>query len=913
VDRIVICPSLTDPLHLDADDRVLYRSSGEVIPLPAKSLDVLVVLVERAGQVVSRETLRQRVWDDAFVEEANITKNISLLRSTLREHLDGTDAIKTLSKRGYQFTAPVALESALLVAESLPLLPTETADALPLYSTPSHSKIWLTLTALVVIAIAVGAVMEHLRSRPAPRMEANIRPSVAVLELKNLSAESSNDWLGTALEESLGADLARSNGVRLVSPERTAQVEQDMKIGQRSAYDTQTVQALGRSLNCDLALVGFYLPLGDQFRIDLQLRNTGTGAVVGSFTQTTSKEQLLHTIAEAGSSLRHDLNLPPLTAVQSSGLPEQDGLRDYAEGLRLIRTGHPAEAQPLLSKAVLASPESPLAHSALAAVWTALGFEERAAVEARFALDHSAGLPNEQRLDLQAKAFRILHDWPDAIKTYTTLRKQYPDNYDYTLGLSAALEGSGKPGPALELLRDLVAHSKAAANDLRVLHAETNQASTLADWRSLLIYTGQEQHLAREEHSEYYESDAVTFEGSAWSELGDNTHAAADYHEAERMCSEAGDEIGLGWVLNMDAWLQIQNADPSAGDTLQRALKIATQTGNRALVMQVLDGLANNSFYQQDFAGARKYNLQELDIAQQTHTVNRAADAELNLSVIAGVFGQLQQQMDYARQALTITVQMNDPDSTSAALRHIADAEMKFGDINAARSDFQKSLDAAKSVSEALQIVDTLQQLANLEMMAGNLELAQHLVDQAAALHIDSKPELNDLLLTTAELRIEEGHPEAADGIITPLATGYSTIDPAAESYRLLAESALLRGDLPLARADINKALALDRKSPDTIDNLIPGSLLAARIDAASGSPAKAYAELPALLRSSQKIKDMPLELEIRLYQGEFEAQMGRKAQAASTLHAVEAEATQHGFGLFAKKAQEALTAGQSI
>jgi Tfp pilus assembly protein PilF len=355
----------------------------------------------------------------------------------------------------------------------------------------------------------------------------------------------------------------------------------------------------------------------------------------------------------------------------SSGLPQQDGLREYAEGLQLIRTGHPDQAQPLLSKAVLASPESPLSHSALAAAWYALGFEDRAGAEAKFALDHSGALPNEERLTLQAKAYRILRDWPHSIATYTALRRQYP----------------GKPRDGLELLRDLVAHSKAAANDIRVLHAEVNQTSGLAEWRAMLVYTGQELRLARAENSEYYESDALSFEGFAWLSLGDSAHARADYAEAERICTESHDEAGLALVLNLEAMLQIQDSDPAATATLHHALELAEHMGSRKLVLQVLNNLGNNCYYQQDYACARRYYLQMMDVGQQTHSVNRVADAELNLSVIAGIFGKFEQQIDYANQALVIAHQMNDLESTSSALSHIASAECALGNLKRVGAD----------------------------------------------------------------------------------------------------------------------------------------------------------------------------------------------------------------------------------
>src|ERR1700735_4228598 len=97
---------LLGPLQLDAGQRVLYRD-GEIIALSPKSFDILLVLVENAGQVVSREAIRQQGWQDAFIEDANLTNNISQLRNVLRQQL-GSDPIRTLSKLGYQFVAPVA-------------------------------------------------------------------------------------------------------------------------------------------------------------------------------------------------------------------------------------------------------------------------------------------------------------------------------------------------------------------------------------------------------------------------------------------------------------------------------------------------------------------------------------------------------------------------------------------------------------------------------------------------------------------------------------------------------------------------------------------------------------------------------------------------------------------------------------
>ena len=68
---------------------------------------MLLVLIERRGQIVSKDELMARVWPDTFVEESNLSQNIYTLRKVLGQTEDGQDFIKTIPKRGYRFVADV--------------------------------------------------------------------------------------------------------------------------------------------------------------------------------------------------------------------------------------------------------------------------------------------------------------------------------------------------------------------------------------------------------------------------------------------------------------------------------------------------------------------------------------------------------------------------------------------------------------------------------------------------------------------------------------------------------------------------------------------------------------------------------------------------------------------------------------
>ena len=80
---------------------------GQVVPLTPKVFETLLVLVQNSGHVVDKTELYKRVWQDAFVEETNLTKNISILRKILSEGDGDRTFIETVPKRGYRFVVPV--------------------------------------------------------------------------------------------------------------------------------------------------------------------------------------------------------------------------------------------------------------------------------------------------------------------------------------------------------------------------------------------------------------------------------------------------------------------------------------------------------------------------------------------------------------------------------------------------------------------------------------------------------------------------------------------------------------------------------------------------------------------------------------------------------------------------------------
>src|SRR6266436_4286257 len=119
------------PFRFDLEERTLLRD-GRFIPLQPKITETLFVLLQNAGHLVDKEQFLRSVWPDAFVEEANLNRNIFVLRKILGQWNGGREYIETVPKRGYRFVAPV---------ETLPASQHETTGTIrPSFSVPIEPR-----------------------------------------------------------------------------------------------------------------------------------------------------------------------------------------------------------------------------------------------------------------------------------------------------------------------------------------------------------------------------------------------------------------------------------------------------------------------------------------------------------------------------------------------------------------------------------------------------------------------------------------------------------------------------------------------------------------------------------------------------------------------------------------------------
>lgn len=168
---------------MDPSERLLL-CKGEAVPLTPKVFDTLLVLVENAGSLVTKEEFMRRVWADAFVEDAVLTQNISQLRKVLSE-----GGIETVPKKGYRFLKAVEVievdgeiqcDGAGIRKEGSPAGPAAQVAELPHSASQLRAIVLLALGLVGVIGLV--AMLVSYSSRDAPRVLGSAtlteRPSV---------------------------------------------------------------------------------------------------------------------------------------------------------------------------------------------------------------------------------------------------------------------------------------------------------------------------------------------------------------------------------------------------------------------------------------------------------------------------------------------------------------------------------------------------------------------------------------------------------------------------------------------------------------------------------------------------------------------------------------------------------------
>ena len=240
----------------EADLRAgVLHKKGMRIKLQEQPFRILAMLLERPGDVVSREELRQKLWPkDVFVDfDHSVNKAVNKLREALGDTSDSPRFIETLPRRGYRFIAPV-------VASSSPEGPTVTNSSA---ARSERRRNYYVLAAVVVmlLGMVVGGLTLFRAQRNQPA------DSLAVLPLSNGSAEPNLEYLGDGITESIINNLSKLSGLRVMARSTVFHYK---------GKDADP-RVVGRELNVRAVLTGRVVRIGDNLVISAELTNVSDG------------------------------------------------------------------------------------------------------------------------------------------------------------------------------------------------------------------------------------------------------------------------------------------------------------------------------------------------------------------------------------------------------------------------------------------------------------------------------------------------------------------------------------------------------------------------------------------------------------------------------------------------------------
>jgi DNA-binding winged helix-turn-helix (wHTH) protein/TolB-like protein len=296
------------PFRLEPAEHRLTRD-GSPVALAPKAFELLVFLVQNQGRLVTKDQIMQAVWPGSFVEEANLTVSISVLRKALGEKDSDLRYIETVPKKGYRFTASVkevrtpaadvgkadgeiseerevsALQrsapgSAAGSALAMARLPEEekqgwsrTGDgpavASPEIARPAGRR-WILIAGAVLACILMAAGYLAYRKRSSSMHAVAVQRSLAILPLRNLSQNPNDDFLGFSLADAVITNLGPVSSLT-VRP--SSAIEK---------YKGQTIDLpkVAAELNVDTLLAGTFIHDGDDLRITYQLIDVKTEKII---------------------------------------------------------------------------------------------------------------------------------------------------------------------------------------------------------------------------------------------------------------------------------------------------------------------------------------------------------------------------------------------------------------------------------------------------------------------------------------------------------------------------------------------------------------------------------------------------------------------------------------------------------
>lgn len=915
---------------LQPRERRLSRGS-ESIPLTPKALDTLLLLVGRAGHVISKDELMSALWPGRFVTEANLTKHIWALRKALGESEEGDRYIETVSKTGYRFVAPVTCtNSAASDRAKTPALPPVTEPqpymaAQAAHAAPGGVKHWVPYALVVVLILiaTVGALLVWMQWRGRPGMPDRSvgegGATVAIVDFNNLSRNPKDVWVGPAFGEMLGTDLSLAGRMHTMPDELVRPARADLPTPGAGGYAASSLALLRQRLGTDYVVSGSYLVFGTgenpPLRLDLALQDARSGATIATLSRTGTVADLPSLITVAGAELRKEMGVgvqakEELKLAANAHPPTADVMRRMGFALDALRRYDPARARDELLQAIAQAPAYAPAYALLAKAWANLGYQQKARAAAEQAAAHSGDLPASMRLQIEIQRDEARFDWPHAVADLRRLVLIQHDDPEARLDLIDALLAAGKRAEAGDTLATLRSSDSSIRDDPRLELVAARIAAAQDDVKGQIAHASRALNLARARNAPGLMGDAERQLGSSQSYNKNRKQAAellqralADYRRVGNPSGEAAVHRDIGNVY-------LENQPQRAREEYQRSLALYQSIGDQEGIASAYSDLAIMlwSAGDRDGSEAAVRNILQIrrtigDIAGQAWALAALAIEESDEAASDPVISDL-------RQAAALDASIGAHGHRGFSLFSLSDIFRLRGALSDAQATCAEAQAEYARMNDPVHRSDADFECALIARDRGDLRAAEIGLRRAheAASRQGSSMGLGDADLELAQIRIGKAEWQSAIKYVDSANTEYAqgdltTGETVAFSLAALCDAALGKSterDAAIARARMLRNRITEKQEVITAD------IALAEVRGEMGQTEEAVSQLGDIADDARKRQWEAPALEADLAAMHVLARGGQIVRANALRTSITATAHRLGFGWVLQRLQRA-------
>lgn len=266
-----------EDFQIDSSRKLLLRlPAGEAVALTRKAFQVLLLLVENRGKLVTKDDLMARVWQDSFVEEANLTQTISVLRKILGENPNQHRFIVTETGKGYRFVAQVRESSGCELSNQTDFEKksiVESSKETKANQKSNYRKTYsFAFAGILTVCLMTGVYYfwkkpEAQISQPSSAKEVK---AIAVLPFRSIEPDKENQLLGIGMADAVITKLSHVKSI----------VVRQTKSVMRYAETTPEAIKVGREINVDAVLEGNIQKADGRIRVSVRLFRVSDGALL---------------------------------------------------------------------------------------------------------------------------------------------------------------------------------------------------------------------------------------------------------------------------------------------------------------------------------------------------------------------------------------------------------------------------------------------------------------------------------------------------------------------------------------------------------------------------------------------------------------------------------------------------------